>query len=285
MATTTAVENVLRMVDVMSGKTPEEKRSAKQIFEQRIKSMLPAHIKNHDLYVGMFESIVNDKLKDKYVSNKESILPCVFQAVKFGLYPDPAMGQIYFIPYKGVLTYQLGYKGLIRLALNAGYKDVSAGRVFQKEVDSGDWDYFRDEKGDHFKHKPSMEKDRGVEHCVYSIAVDSDNTPRIHVMESWHVDEIKKMVLTRTPNGSPWTNPMFEPEMRKKTCIRRHCKTLSLSLELAEAIETEEAIERGETVKYEANAIKDIRIEIPDSVLPQQETDIIGAAEAQKAGA
>lgn len=278
------VERVLRMLDIMPG-SPEQKVEAKKSFEQRIKSMLPSHIKNHELYVAMFEAVVNDKLKDQYVSKKDSILPCVFQAVKFGLYPDPAMGQIYFIPYKGTLTYQLGYKGLIRLALNAGYKDVSAGRVFQKEVESGDWNYFRDENGDHFRHKPSMEKDRGVEHCVYSIAVDADNIPRIHVMESWHVDEIKKMVLTRTPNGSPWTNPMFEPEMRKKTCIRRHCKTLSLSLELAEAIETEEAIERGEAIKYDTAGVDMPKIDIPESLMPTVETDIIGAAEAKKAGA
>jgi phage RecT family recombinase len=260
------------MVDLFPGSKPEDKAKGKTAFEARISAMLPAHIKNHQVYVTMFENVVNEQLKNKYVTKKESIIPCVFQAVKFALYPDPAMGQIYFIPYKGVLTYQLGYKGLIRLVLNAGAKDVTAMRVFQKEVDTGHWSFYRDEKGDHFHHEPMMQKDRGAEYCVYSLIFDADNLPHIHVMESYHVDEIKKMVLARMAGSqSPWTNELFEPEMRKKTCIRRHCKTSPMSLELATAIEAEETIERGETPTYDASQISDVvsGIEVPDDLMPQ----------------
>jgi recombination protein RecT len=186
----------------------------------------------------------------------------MFNAVKLGLNPDPVFGEIYFIPYSGKLTYQIGYKGMIKLSMNSGYvTDVRSDRVFEKDT----WEFYEDEKGQHYKFIPNFAagKDRGKELFVYSVFQKIDGTCSCHIMESYHVDEIKKLSLSRTPK-SPWGNDLFEPEMRKKTCIRRHWKNQPKSVEIARAIESEESIERGEILKQQHPELEGIIDEFID---------------------
>ncbi len=264
MADQAAVKKILSMVDLCGSK---EKKAS---FVEIIKRSLPKHIQNKDRYVMIFEEVVKAKLADPYVTDKKSILPCVFQAVKFGLDCDPAQGLIYFIPYKGKLTYQLGYKGLIQLARNSGQvKDVRAGLVYKND----EWDYYEDERGQHFKYKPTWSEEKGHEICGFSIVTMSDGSCFIHPMETSRIDKIKKMVLQRTPK-SPWADSLGEPEMRKKTVIRRHCKTLPMSTEMAQAVEQEEQVERGEIPKYTADEIEGVldKLDIPNEE-PQDNAD------------
>jgi recombinational DNA repair protein RecT len=124
------------------------------------------------------------------------------------------------------------------------------------------------------------EEERGSEVWVYSCAETREGKVFIHLMESWHVDKIKKIALARTPN-SPWANPIYEPEMRKKTAIRRHCKTLDVSPDLQIAIEHEESVERGEIPKYEIpedlinQAIDETTQETIASDMPPEHMDFV----------
>lgn len=236
------IEKILTLIDVAGSK--EKYMHYKGVVEK----MLPKTA-NSSRYMAMYLQIANTAINNPNVNDKKSVLTCLFNAPKLGLNPDPVFGQIYFIPYKGVLTYQIGYKGMIRLSLNSGLVIcVRANLVFEKDK----WNYFEDEIGQHYRIEPALEitskKDRGKELFGYSIFVDKDNRPNIHIMESWHIDEIKKIVLARTPK-SPWADAVNEPEMRKKTVIRRHWKTEPMSAEIAEVIEHEEAVERGDVLK------------------------------------
>jgi recombination protein RecT len=246
MATEKEVSRILSMVDLCGG-TPEKKTA----FIDVVKKTLPPQVQNRDRYVTMFEGVVKTHISSAYVTDKKSILPCVFQAVKFGLDPDPSMGLIYFIPYKGKLTYQIGYKGMIKLAKNSGnIVDVRSIRVLEGDI----FEYFEDEKGQHFKYSPIMQEHDRAEIACISIVQLKTGESIVQPMASDHIEKIKKMVLSRTPN-SPWANPLFEPEMRKKTAIRRHLKTQDCSPELAVAIEAEEAVERGDAQEHKAAEI------------------------------
>jgi recombination protein RecT len=215
---------------------------------------------NFGRYWMMYAKIAQEQLCSPYVTNKQSVVNCLFNAPKFRLNPDPVFGEIYFIPYKGVLTYQIGYKGMIKLAQNTGkVKNVRAGIVYEKDQ----WDFWEDENGQHYKFKPSLQlSDRGKELFVYSIFTDENGKPNVHIMEKSHVDAIKALVKQRM-NGkkTPWDDPLFEPEMRKKTCVRRHWKYEPKSAEVAKAIDYEEKIERGET-------FKDLHPELTEIVIP-----------------
>ena len=217
-----------------------------------VKNVLPKQQREESArYWSIYAQMMQGFLSDPYITNKESILTCMYNAPKLGLNPDKAFGQIYFIPYKGVLTYQIGYKGMVRLSLNTGKViNVRSGLVYAAD----EWDYYEDEKGQHYIHRPKFSDKRGAEICGYSIFTDDKGRPNIHVMESAHIDDIKKMVLARMKgSSSPWSDKLFEPEMRKKTVVRRHWKMEPMSAEIAQAIEHEERTEAGDVISKEEN--------------------------------
>jgi phage RecT family recombinase len=261
-----AIDNVMRMVDVCGGPT---KRTN---FINTIKKSLPKHIKNPDHFVLMFEGVVNDLLKNPKVTKKETVLPAVYQAAKYGFYPDPAMGLIYFVTYSGEVKYQVGYKGMIQLMYNSGVvKNIFAERVFESEFASGNFYYYLDEKGQHFKHVPEFNGKIKVEKLCYSCAVMNDGTVSFHPMESVHIDKIKALVKARMKGAAtPWDNDLFEPEMRKKTAIRRHSKTLPVSIEMQEIVDYEEKIENGQDVKLE---IPEELFQVPENEKPVMLTE------------
>lgn len=235
-----STDKILSLVDLAGTK---ERYKA---YVDSVRNVMPQQFKRDERrYFSIYAQMMNEFLVNPKVTNKKSILTCMFNAPKLGLNPDKVFGHIYFIPYKGVLTYQIGYRGMIQLSFNSGkISQVYADLVHEKD----EWDFYRDEKGQHYIHRPKMiEKDRGREICGYSIFEDMSGIPHIHIMDSYHIDDIKKLVLARMKDAStPWKDPLFEPEMRKKTVIRRHWKTEPMSAEIAEAIESEEKNESGE---------------------------------------
>lgn len=261
-------QKILSMVDMCGGK------EGKNNFVAIIKRSLPVHIKSVDNFVAMFENVVNSKLADPYITDKASILPCVFQAVKFGLYPDPAMQQIFFVPYKGKLTYQLGYRGMILLMYNSGkIINIQAHRVFTNDS----FKFWIDENGNHFNFEPAFNHKGADEYLVCSFATLENGKCFINSMESERVDAIKRMALERTPK-SPWSNQLYEPEMRKKTAIRNHAKTLPCSLELQTAIDHEEQVERGDFQAIKEEIIDNVMSNVDAVETEQQQGDILDNA-------
>lgn len=236
-------------------------------YKSTIMKVLPES-ENFTRYWLMYYKIAQEQLASPYVTNKLSVINCMFNAPKLNLNPDPVFGEIFFIPYKGVLTYQIGYKGMIKLAENTGkVSNVRAGIVYEKDK----WEFWEDENGQHYKFQPSLQlSDRGKEVFVYSIFTDATGKPNVHVMESSHVEKIKAIVIARM-NGkkTPWQDPLFEPEMRKKTCIRRHWKYEPKSAEVARVIDYEEKIERGEK-------FKDLHPELEEIITPAIEGELEG---------
>ncbi|HLV30477.1 MAG TPA: recombinase RecT [Chitinispirillaceae bacterium] len=239
MATNSA-NKILSMIDVAGSKERFNK------YKETVEKMLPKST-DSDRYWAMYARIAQEFISNPKITDKKSILTCMFNAAKLNLNPDPIFGEIYFVPYKGTLTNQIGYKGMIKLSINSGLiTDVRMGLVHEKD----EWDFYENETGQHYYFKPNLleGKNRGRELFGYSVFQKKDGSCSCHIMESYHIDEIKKMVLARTPK-SPWADSLFEPEMRKKTVLRRHWKTQPKSAEIAYAIEAEESLERGEILK------------------------------------
>lgn len=234
----TSLSDTLALVDVGISEAKWQR------YKEQVINVMPSHFKkDHKRYMQMYVSLANKFMQDEKVTNKPSILSCLFNAPALGLNPDPVFGHIWFIPYKGVLTYQIGYKGMVQLSFNSGkIRNVRANLVYEND----EFDYYEDEKGQHYIHRPKF-GERGKEICGYSIFEDyMRGFPHFHVMETSHIEGIKKLVLARMKDKkTPWKDPLFEPEMRKKTVIRRHWKTEPMSAEIAEAITHEENTENG----------------------------------------
>jgi recombination protein RecT len=52
--------------------------------------------------------------------DKITVLNAVNRSAQMGLSPDPIRGEAYFIPRKNACTFQIGYKGLIKMAIASG---------------------------------------------------------------------------------------------------------------------------------------------------------------------
>lgn len=52
--------------------------------------------------------------------DKMTVLNAVNRSAQMGLSPDPIRGESYFIPRKNACTFQIGYKGLIKMAIASG---------------------------------------------------------------------------------------------------------------------------------------------------------------------
>ena len=52
--------------------------------------------------------------------DKITVLNAVNRCAQMGLSPDPIRGETYFIPRKGLCTFQIGFKGLIKMAIASG---------------------------------------------------------------------------------------------------------------------------------------------------------------------
>jgi recombination protein RecT len=79
--------------------------------------------------------------------DRNSLLSCALKATGMGLPFDPSLGKAYAVPYKSrdgyVAQFQLGYKGVVDLALRTGqYKHLNAMEVRQGEFKG------RDDAGD-----------------------------------------------------------------------------------------------------------------------------------------
>lgn len=224
-------------------------------YKSVIQKTLPPDV-NFERYWTMYLQMANTFVRDVKITDKKGVLVCMMNAAKLALIPDPVMGQIYFVPYAGKLTYQVGYKGMLELSRRSNkVSHVTVELVYNCD----EFEFWSDENGQHYRHvkKMNVPMDQKKEVCAYSVFYYKNGKNSIHVMESQHIDEIKKMVLSRIKN-SPWANPLFEPEMRKKTCLRRHWKLEPWSVEIASAIEHEESIERGEMPQYKNAEIDDI---------------------------
>jgi recombination protein RecT len=262
-----SVTRILSMVELCGSKEKKDN------LLDNIKRNMPPYIQNKERYAFAFQKVVEFHLASDYCYDKKSIIPCVYQAVKFGLEPDPIFGHIFFIPYKGKLTYQLGYKGMIKLAKNGGnIVDVRGRRILDGDV----FEYSETSNGQHFVLTPKMQEHGRNEIGCVSIVELKNGKCFAHPMASDHINEIKKLILSRMKGKmSPWEDPLFEPEMRVKTTLRRHLKTLDCSPEIMTAIEHEETLERGEVPKYTAEEIDAVldKMEIPEGPDPQTAQD------------
>ncbi len=168
-----------------------------------------------------------------------SFFGSVMTACQLGLELGP-LGLAYLIPYKGQVTLQLGYRGLLELVDRSGRVDT----VYAYPVYGGD--EFRYSLGSkpEIIHNPCGESDPDKLTHVYAIAWLKDCAfPRIEVMSRQQVEAIRdRSSSVASGKSSPWNTDFVE--MARKTVLKRVTKTLPMSTEIRSAIAKDETIRR-----------------------------------------
>lgn len=130
-----------------------------------------------------------------------------------------------------------GYRGLIDLARRSGaVQSISAEIVYERDV-------FKLSLGVENKidHAPCLDGDRGEFKLVYAVATFKDGGYQFIWMTKGQVEAIRER--SKAKDSGPWVTD-YE-EMVKKTAIRRLCKMLPMSVELAAAVALSDAADTG----------------------------------------
>jgi recombination protein RecT len=173
-----------------------------------------------------------------------SLFNAVMNASRLGL----EIGQhAHLVPFKnsraGVMecVFIPDYRGLIGLAVRSErVKHIDARVVYKDD----EFDYQLGDKP-FIRHKPKLDGDRSEKNilCFYTVAHLADGTPVFdEPMSKAEVDGIRNR--SRAKDDGPWVTDFVA--MGKKTVIKRLCKFLPQTPELAAAIELDTRAETGE---------------------------------------
>ncbi len=163
-----------------------------------------------------------------------SLFGSLLTASQLGLEPGP-LGHCYLIPYKGQVSLQLGYRGMLELVSRSDKVDS----VYAYAVYKGDEFTYKLGTDPLVEHIPGANTDDDALIAVYAVAhIKGSTIPRIEVMNRKQVDAIRARAQARS-NG-PWVTDYAE--MARKTVLKKLCKTLPLAAEIALSITQDDTI-------------------------------------------
>lgn len=220
----------------------------------RLEAALPSHL-TADRMVQVVSTMVyrTPKLRE---CDPASILSATLQAASLGLDLTPGMNEAFLIPRWNKNTgsvecqFQPGYQGLVKLARQSGEVRLIQARVV-RERDRFHYAYTPDLV---FEHVPTVGPEAGPTVAVYAFAKLANGETMIEVMTADEVEAIhRRSEGYQTAQKKGWTEsgPWVTDwdQMACKTVLKRLCKSLPRSLELAHAIELDNvAYEPGSTV-------------------------------------
>lgn len=170
-----------------------------------------------------------------------TVLGAAMQCAQLGLTPN-LLGEAWIIPYGAEATFQVGYKGLVKLAGQAGVRVVARAVHERDEFSFG---YGLD--GDQLTHRPAV-GDRGPAYLWYAIARTTDGAAEFAVIDRDHVERRRK--AGKGANSPAWQN--WYSEMALGKAVREVLRFVPLSTEQAQPLaaglrleETVRAIEPG----------------------------------------
>lgn len=198
----------------MAGQLTESKTLGTQVKDmltkskQRIATMIGSSVDiDKVIELSAFAVTTNENLRS--VTNPGSVVLSIAEIVKCGLEIGKPWNHAYLVPYKGVCTAILGYKGMIQLVMRT--RKVKSWKA--NTVHAGDEYSFVDGDEARLVHVPSMDKDREkktITH-VYVIFYLVDGSIVRNVWDSarinQHRDQYSQGYRRAEDNGrkdSPW---------------------------------------------------------------------------------
>jgi len=220
---------------------------------EKIRGALVAVLPKHVTAERMLKVVLSATARQPALleCTKASIVRSVMQAGELGLEIGGLLGEAYLVPFKnkvkgadGIERWEKqamcipGYKGLIRLARNSGQIHTLSARVVHAH------DRFHVNLAEEeIQHEPHLDAERDDDKIIafYAIARFKDGAKQIEVMTRREVEAVRSR--SKSADSGPWVTDFAE--MGRKTVVRRLCKYLPLSPELARALEADaEADER-----------------------------------------
>ncbi len=252
MSTTAALKEVATGTAVAKREAPKDFPAMLTVWKGEIARALPKHL-NADRMARIALTCFRNTPKLGECDPK-SVFAAVIQAAQLGIEPG-LMGEAHLIPYKDTCQLIPGYQGLIKLAKQTGQVvDIYAMAVREKDKFSCAFGLNRTLEHTPLASKggfPASEAERGDIIGFYAVAVFKDGTRTFVIMGKDVIDRVRdgstgyqQAKKYNKLEKSPWV--AHYEEMGNKTVIRRLCKLLPKSPELAQALALEDAHSRGD---------------------------------------
>ena len=201
-----------------------------------IRQLLPAHVTPERIFsVAVTARQRNPGLLE---CTDVSILRGIIIGAQLGLDVSGVGGKAYLVPYKGVAQFQVGWRGLVELAMRTG-KIVA---IYGREVYEGEEFAYEDGMVQRLQHVPSIGAgDPGKIVGAWAVAVFANGFRQIEVMNRWQIDQVRQ---SSKAQSGPWYTHFGQ--MAIKTVVKRLCKKLPDSVEMQMALEMEDMAETGQ---------------------------------------
>lgn len=149
----------------------------------------------------------------------KTLMMCAMNATSLNLPLNKNLGYAYIIPYKGVPQFQIGYKGLIQLAIRTGaYETINACEVREGEV-------ARNKITGAIKFNGEKPENKVIGYLAY-LKLNTGFTASLYMSE----DQIEKHALKYSKSygydvknkkqSSKWSDPEARPKMALKTVLK-----------------------------------------------------------------
>lgn len=165
----------------------------------------------------------NSFLQDVALKDTDSLKFALRNVSMVGLTLSPVLGLAYLVPRKGKVYLDISYKGMITMLYKFGaVKHIFAELVYENDL----FEHEPTNLQQPIKHKPDVfSPDRGKLVGGYALAVLPNGSIHHTVMSLKEIYSIKaRSESVKSGKGSPWDSD--EPEMIKKTLLRRAFKTI-----------------------------------------------------------
>ena len=211
-------------------------------------------------------------------ANPMTVLGSAMVAATLDLSVVPTLGMAYIVPYKGQASFQLGWKGLVELAMRSGqYKNIIVESVHESELVkknkfTGDYEFDEDAKTSDnvIGYMANFQLTNGFSKTIY-----------------WTIDEVKAHATKfsqayRGGRNTPWITDF--DAMAKKTVLKSLLSKFGpKSLQMQQAVVFDQASVKPKT---DENGEMDLNIDAFDTeyVDNTDNSDAIAAAAAAAAG-
>lgn len=214
-----------------------------------ISAVLPKHLTAERMLKVATIAVTRDpKLLE---CEPSTIVQSIVLCSQLGLEPGSTFGHAYLLPFwnsknnRHECQFIPGYRGLIELMARSG--ELSGPPIVALVWELDEFSFEVTEDGYKLSHKPNLDSPREVYRYVYGIAKLKNGEKVIEVMKRsqvLHIRDKAQLLMKRKTQEGPWFTD--EPEMARKTLVKRIAKYLPLSIELASAIELDNRNESGE---------------------------------------
>lgn len=254
-----ALKNINSRTASQDGEQPKNFPAMLEQFKGEIARALPKHINPDRMArIALTAFRMTPKLAE---CDPRSVFAAVIQSSQLGLEVG-LMGEAHLVPFNGQCQLIPGYTGLMKLARQSGLvQDIYAHEV--RVNDNFTLRLGMDRSLDHEPMTgpggfPAADEDRGDVAGFYAVAVFKDGTRTFVAMSRKEIEKIRDnsrgyQAAKRYKKDSPWDTDFVA--MGMKTAIRRLCKYLPKSPEMATALAMDAANERGQAQNMDINEV------------------------------